>query len=181
MNLGELLYVKDASEWRKWLSKNHKREKEIWLVFWKKSSGKERVSYNDVVDEALCFGWIDSTVKTVDDASFAQRFTPRRPKSPVSELNKERIRRLIKSKKMTAFGLSALGDWDSKFEIPDDILSQIKKDSETWDNFKKFPDSYKRIRIAFIDGARKRPEEFKRRLNHFLKMTRMGKMFGMLK
>lgn len=181
MELGKLLYVKDAGEWRKWLFKNHKREKEIWLVFWKKSSGRERVSYNDAVDEALCFGWIDSTVKSVGKDSFAQRFTPRRPKSLVSELNKERIRRLIKFGKMMDEGLSALGNWDVKFEIPEDILKELKKDKETWKNFKNFPDSYKSIRIAFIDGARKRPEEFERRLNNFLKMTKMGKTFGMLK
>lgn len=82
---------------------------------------------------------------------------------------------------MTEAGLSALGDWDVKFEIPEDILKELKKDKETWGNFQKFPDSYKSIRIAFIDGARKRPEEFARRLNNFLKMTKMGKMFGMLK
>ncbi len=175
-----MLYVAKRDEWRKWLAKNYEKEKEIWLVFYRKASGKSRVSYNDAVDEALCFGWIDSTVKKVDDESFAQRFTPRRPKSPVSEMNKVRIRRLIAAGKMTPAGLAAVGDIYVKFKVPEDILDAIKRDKQTWENFEKFPESYKTIRVAFIDGAKSRPEEFKRRLANFLKMTKQGKKFGMV-
>lgn len=180
MELGKLLYAKNVRDWRRWLKDNRKNEREIWLVFYKKSSGKVRISYNDAVDEALCFGWIDSTVKKVDDISFAQRFTPRRPKSSVSEMNKARIRQLIKSGKMTKAGLEAVGDISAKYQLPADIIKELKRDKVTWQNFQKFPESYKGIRVAFIEGARKRPEEFRRRLNNFLKMTNQGKKFGMV-
>ena len=93
---------------RSWLEKNSEKEKEVWLVYYRKSSGKKRIPYNDAVEEALCFGWIDSTAKKIDEEKFAQKFTPRNPKSPISEMNKERVRRLIKAKKMTEKGLTAI-------------------------------------------------------------------------
>jgi len=108
MQIGKTLYVWERSDWRKWLSANYNKEKEIWLIFYKKASGKPRISYDDSVEEALCFGWIDSTVKSIDSESFAQRFTPRNPKSSISETNKERVRRLIQQKKMTKAGLDAI-------------------------------------------------------------------------
>jgi len=108
MNLGKTLYVTDGREWRSWLSKHHSTEKEIWLVYYRKDSGKPRIPYNDAVEEALCYGWIDSTLKKIDQERFAHRFSPRRPTSKLSEMNKERIRRLIAKKRMTAAGLSAI-------------------------------------------------------------------------
>lgn len=182
MQIGKTLYVHKRGDFRKWFIKNHEKEKEIWLIFYKKASRKPRISYDDAVEEALCFGWIDSIVKSVDSESFAQRFTPRRPKSNLSMLNIERIRKLIKNKQMTRSGLSALvGIYDQKndnFEIPKDILKALKKDRETWVNFQNLPQSYQRIRIGFVEGARGRPVEFKRRLTYFLKMTSQNKRFG---
>jgi uncharacterized protein YdeI (YjbR/CyaY-like superfamily) len=182
MEITKTFYASARNEWRAWLKKNHAKEKEIWLIYYSKKSGKPRVEYNDAVEEALCFGWIDSTMKKIDEHSFAQRFTPRKPKSPWSEMNKERARRLIKNKKMTAAGLAAMGNVHLEtFEIPADILKALKKDKETWKNFQKFPDSYKRIRTGFIHNSRNRPEFFKKRLAYFLKMTKQNKMFGMVK
>jgi len=114
MNVGKTLYVDSRSKWRKWLEKFHDKEKEIWLVFYRKNSGKPRISYNDAVEEALCFGWIDSIEKGIDDEKFAQRFTPRKPKSNLSDSNKERVKRLIKEGKMTKSGLAVLGNISSK-------------------------------------------------------------------
>ena len=91
MDITKTLYAAKRAEWRKWLKQNYKTEKEIWLVFYKKSSGKPRIEYNDAVEEALCFGWIDSTVKKIDDESFAQRFSRRNPKTGYSQSNKERL------------------------------------------------------------------------------------------
>ena len=88
----ELLYVTNGREWRDWLKRHYKSEKEVWLVYYKKHTGKPRISYNDAVEEALCFGWIDSTVKTIDEDRYAQRFSLRNPKSPYSQANKERLR-----------------------------------------------------------------------------------------
>ena len=94
MEIGKTLYVTKAAEWCRWLKKNHASEPEIWLVFHTKASGKASIPYNDAVEEALCFGWIDSIVKKHGPESRAQRFSPRRPKSPLSEMNKARVRRL---------------------------------------------------------------------------------------
>jgi len=108
MKLGKTLYVTNRNDWRAWLAKNHNNKKEVWLIYYRKSSGKLRIPYNDAVEEALCYGWIDSIVKNIDNKRFAQRFTPRRPKSILSELNRERIHRLIAKKRMTSKGLNAV-------------------------------------------------------------------------
>src|SRR3972149_144578 len=100
MNIGKALYVHTRKAWRAWLAKHHATEKEIWLVYYKKASGKPRIPYNDAVEEALCYGWIDSTVKSINKARFAQRFTPRKKGSMLSELNKERIRRMVEENRM---------------------------------------------------------------------------------
>lgn len=179
MEIGKTLYAKTRKEWRTWLERNHNREKEIWLIFYKKSSGKERIPYDEAVEEALCFGWIDSIVKTVDQDSFAQRFSVRKPKSNWSTLNLERMKKLIKSKLITPAGLTYYPG-ETIFKIPPDILRKLKKDKEAWENFQKFDLSYQTIRIGFIEGARSRPEEFQKRLNYFLKMTKQNKKFGMM-
>lgn len=114
MNITKTLYAKDRTQWRRWLEKNHDKEKEIWLVFYRKDSGKVSISYNDAVEEALCFGWIDSIEKGIDGERFAQRFTPRKPKSKWSETNKERVKKLIKEGKMTKAGLAVFGKIFSK-------------------------------------------------------------------
>jgi uncharacterized protein YdeI (YjbR/CyaY-like superfamily) len=182
MNLGKTLIVKNRDEWRNWLSKNHLTEKEIWLVHYKKDSGKWTISYDEALDEALCFGWIDSTVKKVDDEARAQRYTPRREGSPISETNKERVRRLTKLGKMTDFGLAKVKKYmDKKFIFPPDIIAELKKDKQAWENFNNFPKYYKIIRVAFVADARIRPEMFKKRLNYFLKMTKQNKKFGMIR
>lgn len=180
-------YTADRREWRRWLRRNHRREKEIWLVYYRKDSGKPRISYNDAVEEALCFGWIDSIVRRVDDERFAQRFSPRKPRSALSQMNRERVHKLIKQKKMTKAGLEAIahafdpGAKADKFEIPSDILEALKSDAKAWRNFQRFPASYRRIRVAFVDAARKRPDEFQKRLRHLLKMTAQNKRFGYVK
>lgn len=179
MQIGKTLYVKTRSEWHNWLEKHHDKEPEVWLIYYRKASGKERISYSEAVEEALCFGWIDSIEKGIDEECFAQRFSPRRPKSNWSPLNLERMKRLIKEGRMTPAGLKYYPG-ETKFKIPADILKELKKDRETWENFQKFDESYQTIRIGFIEGARERPEEFKKRLNYFLKMTKQNKKFGMV-
>jgi len=173
------VYFADRKDWRAWLNKNYKTEKEIWLVYYKKTTGKPRIEYNDAVEEALCFGWIDSTVRKLDKEWFAQRFTPRNPRSGYSQSNKERLQKLIADGKIMKDVLASLGNFsEGKLEIPKDILKAIKANKEAWKNFQNFSESYKRIRIAFIDGARKRPEEFQKRLNYFIEMTEKNKQFG---
>ena len=193
MEITKTLNVKNRAQWRKWLEKNHRSAYEIWLIYYRKQSGKPRIPYNDAVEEALCFGWIDSIIKILDNERTVQRFSLRRKNSMLSELNKERVRRLIQQGKMTSFGLESIRhhmedeingkDNNLKlknFELPDDILNELKADIIVWQNFEKFPGHYKTIRIAWIDGARKRPEEFRKRLRYFIKMTLKNKKFGMM-
>lgn len=181
MNLGKTVYFTERKEWRDWLSANHQTETEIWLIGYPKKSGKPSLPYNDAVEEALCFGWIDSTVKKIDAERNAQRYTPRRPNSPLSEMNKERVRRLRDAGLMAPAGLAAAGDLSTeKFTIPQDISRALKVDRQVWQNFCVFPESYQRIRVGWIEGARKRPAEFEKRLRYFLKMTAKNKRFGMV-
>lgn len=186
MKLKKTIYITNRKQWRSWLAKNHNKEKEIWLMYYRKSSGKKRIPYNDAVEEALCYGWIDSTMKGIDEERFAQRFTPRRSGSVLSQMNKERIHRLIEQKKMTSQGLAAVkhvfdvSSKNSKCVIEKDILCSLKKDKKAWENFQNFPESYKRIRIEWIEGTRSRPEVFETRLRYFLKMTARNKKYGMV-
>lgn len=179
MEITKTLYLTDRKDWREWLKKNYKTEKEIWLVYPRKATGKRRIEYNDAVEEALCFGWIDSIVKKLDEESTVQRFSPRKPKTKYSQANIERLRDLVAKKKVVKEVAETLGDvLNQKFVVPPDILKAIKANKEAWKNFQRFSDAYKRIRVAFIHGARHRPEEFKKRLRHFVEMTEKNKMFG---
>jgi uncharacterized protein YdeI (YjbR/CyaY-like superfamily) len=179
MEITKTLHVTHRKDWRKWLRQHYKTEKEIWLVYSRKGTGQPRIEYNDAVEEALCFGWIDSTLKTLDENRMAQRFSPRKPRSPYSPANKERLRKLVKQRKVIKEVRESLGDiLDEEFKIPPDILTAIKANREAWQNFQRFSEPYKRIRIGFIEGARKRPAEFKKRLSYFIKMTEKNKQFG---
>ena len=179
MNITETLYAPSRKTWREWLEQHYRSEKEIWLVTYRKQAGKPGISYNDAVEEALCFGWIDSTVKNLDAERTVQRFSPRRPKSGYSQTNKERLRRLVAQGRVMEDVRATLGDiLEEKFEIPPDILQALKANEPAWRNFQQYPGRYQRIRIAYIDGARKRPEEFQERLKHFLRMTEQNKQFG---
>lgn len=176
------LYVHRVADWRAWLRKHHKTEREIWLVYYRKSSGKPRISYNDAVDEALCFGWIDSIQKKIDDDRLAQRFTPRRPGSKTSEMNKARARRLVRERRMTAAGLAAIGSLKAeRIVVPSDIKAAFERDPIAWKRFRRFPAPYRRIRLAFVEGARRRPAEFHRRLRNLVRKSAKNERFGMVR
>ena len=193
MEITKTLYVHKVSHWRAWLMKNHKTAKEIWLIYYKKDSGKPRISYNDAVDEAMCFGWIDSTLKPIDKDSYCQRFSPRRKGSPCSELNKHRAIRMIKEGRMRKAGLDALEGTLGKgaklhqgkikhtepLQIPAFVKKALVKERNAWENFQKFPLAYKRIRVGWIT-ATERKDARKTRLDYFIKMTAQNKRFGMI-
>ena len=118
-----LLHATTRNQWRAWLRKNYKTQTEIWLVYPKKHTGRPRIAYNDAVEEALCFGWIDSTVRSIDDEHFAQRFSVRRPGSQYSQANLERLRALVASGRVLPDVLTSLPDLDPQsFTIAEDIL-----------------------------------------------------------
>ena len=167
------------AEWRAWLTEHHQRQAGIWLITYKKASGKATFGYDDAVEEALCFGWIDGIAKKIDTERTGQRFTPRRPRSHWTELNKERARRLIASGLMTEAGRAVLPDLSlTAFEIPADILNALQADSEVWENFQRFPPLYQRVRIGYIEEVRKQPAVFQSRLANFLQKTKQNKQFG---
>lgn len=179
MDIGKTFYARDRNDWRKWLEANFDKEKEIWLIYPSKGSDEPRIPYNDAVEEALCFGWIDSNVKRVDDRSSAQRFSPRHPNSEYSQANKERLKWLLKEGKVHhSMQESAKKALEKEFSFPLDILGVIKENRKAWKNFQNFSPVYQRIRIAYIEGARNRPEEFKRRLNNFIKKSEQNRQIG---
>jgi uncharacterized protein YdeI (YjbR/CyaY-like superfamily) len=177
VEIGSSIYVTTATQWRAWLTKHHDRENEVWLVFPKKGSGKTRIPYNDAVEQALCFGWVDSQTKAIDDQAFAQRFSRRRGTANWSQANIERLRDLIASDQMTTAGMAVIKDEGilstTEPTVAPDVLRALKGDPEVWENFQRFPDSYKRIRLAFIESRRSRgPNEFERSLQFFIKKTK---------
>lgn len=179
MDVTQTLYVTNRDDWRNWLEEHYRSESEIWLVYYRKPTGKPRIPYNDAVEEALCFAWIDSNVKNLDEERYAQRFTPRRPKSTFSQTNKERLKRLIEQGKVVPEVLASLDDVGlADFAYPPDIMAAIRENEQAWRNLQRYSGSYQRIRIAYIDGARDRPGEYKKRLEHFISMTEQDKQFG---
>jgi len=179
VEIGKTLYISDRKSWHKWLEANFNNEKEIWLIYPDKNTGKPRIQYNDAVEEALSFGWIDSTVKRNDEYSSAQRFSPRNLDSEYSQANKERLKRLIKEGRLHPSVIeSAEKALRIEFVFPPDILKAIKNNKIAWENFLNFSPSYQRIRIAYINGARNRPDEFKKRLNNFIRKTEQNRLIG---
>jgi uncharacterized protein YdeI (YjbR/CyaY-like superfamily) len=179
MDVSNTLYVTNRQEWRHWLKDKYKNEKEIWLVYYRKHTGIPRIPYNDAVEEALCFGWIDSITRTIDQERYAQRFTPRNPRSKYSQTNKERLRRLIEMGKVMQEVLDSIGDQlEEQFIFPEDIKAALQANPQAWENFQKYSDAYQRIRIAYVDTARKRPGEFEKRLNHLIEKTEQDVQFG---
>lgn len=172
-----IFYTSSRAVWRAWLLENYRTTKDVWFVFPMKESGEESLSYNDAVEEALCFGWIDSTIKHIDRTHRAQHFTPRKKGSTYSRPNIERLIWLEKNNLlMDEIRAEVLTLIRSPYVFPDDIIAAIKNDASAWKNYQTLGDGYKRIRIAYIDASRKRPEEFKKRLENFISKTRDGKL-----
>lgn len=180
INIVNLLNVKSRQELRQWLIQNHRTETECWVVV-KRGRPKDDDTfwYIDAVEEAMCFGWIDSTTKKIDEHTTAQKLCPRNNKSNWSELNKERCRRMERLGWMTDAGRAVLPDMSEKgFVIDKDILNALQKDSVVWDNFCRFPDLYKRVRIDTIQIKKRQPELYKSRLDKFIENTRKGILYG---
>jgi uncharacterized protein YdeI (YjbR/CyaY-like superfamily) len=133
----DTLYITDRNDWRNWLKINHESVNEIWLIYYKKHTGKKRIPYNDAVEEALCFGWIDTTVRKVDDEIYMQKYLPGKKYSKWSEINKKRAEKMISEGKMTQAGQEKIdsakknGNWENAYgkkekqEIPDDLLKAL--------------------------------------------------------
>ena len=169
-------YFIDRKEWRKWLETNFETEDDIWLEYPVKKTNNKRILYNDAVEEALCFGWIDSTVKSLNKNTTIQRFCKRRKNSTFSQPNIERLKWLFENNLIhNSIKNEILKIIQQKFVFPEDIIKRLKSDKVVWENYQNFSEPYKRIRIAYIDSARKRPDEFEKRLNNFIDKTKDNK------
>jgi hypothetical protein len=179
MEITRTLYCEDRGCWRRWLQEHYRQEREVWLVYYRKEQGRPRVSYNDAVEEALCFGWIDSIQKKLGEDRLAQRYSPRRPGVPFSQPNVERLRRMADQGLVASEVLPSVQEAIARpFHAPADILAALRRDKVGWTNFMGFSEPYQRIRIAFVDAARETPEVFARRFDHLLRMNAAGRQFG---
>lgn len=184
------VYVKTRDQWRKWLSQNHKRNAGIWLVFYKKHTGKPSLEYDAAVEEALCFGWIDSIIKKIDDEKYVRKFTPRKPDSRWSELNKKRIAKLTKQGLMTKLGIEIVtsakksGIWDKSdrpnipSEVPKELAAALAKNKKAKTFFETLAPTYRRHFIGWIFMA-KREETKNRRVKESIALLEQGKKLGM--
>lgn len=175
-----ILKAKNREELRLWLENNYETQKECWVIVKRgKPQNDDTFWYIDAVEEALCFGWIDSTVKKLDNGITIQRLSPRKKGSIWSELNKERCRRMEKLGKMIQAGKKVLPDMSEKgFNIDIDILEALKKDEIVWATFHKFPSLYQRVRIDTIQIKKKNPQLFQKRLEKLIENTKKGIMYG---
>ena len=179
-------YAKDRAAWRKWLEKNHATSNGVWLVYYKKDSGKTRVPYAGAVEEALCFGWIDSTLNPIDEHSYMQLFTPRKPKSGWSKLNKERVEKLLEQGLMTPAGQHKIdiakhhGTWSKLDGIesftPPPILEKAfarnKKAKTFFDSLSKTNKKY----ILYYTNGVKNEEAQAKRVAEIIAAANEGKM-----
>ncbi|WP_337102088.1 YdeI/OmpD-associated family protein [Paenibacillus sp. YIM B09110] len=173
MIIDNIVRADNRQDWRNWLNDNHQAEDYCWVLTADYSS-----NYVDFVEEALCYGWIDSTKKMYDKKT-AQRFSPRRKKSNWTELNKERVRRLEKLGLMTEAGRKVLPDMSAEaFVVHEDIWALLREDEVLYANFQGMPDLYKRIRIDNIQSVRHDAALFQNRLTKFIEHTRNNKMYG---
>lgn len=177
MSEKKLIFASTREEWRSWLRENFEKEKEVWFVFPTKAAEESGVSYNDAVEEALCFGWIDGQAGRLDDSHQLRRFTPRRNGSGYSQPNIERLIWLDENNMIHPKIRPSVEELISKpFVFPQDIIEALQEDETVWNNYVNFSESYKRIRVAYIDAARKRHEEFEKRLMNFINKTRENKL-----
>ena len=169
----ERYYAKDRKEWRKWLEKNHDTSQGVWLIYHKKCSNEPCVSYDEAVEEAISFGWIDSKVNKLDDERYMQVFTPRKPKSIWSKLNKQRVQKVIDQGLMTPAGLEKIevakddGSWNflddiDNLIIPEDLKKSLNENPPAKANFESFSDSVKRQILFWIKSAKRTETRIKR-------------------
>lgn len=185
------MHVTARCDWRAWLESHHETEKEIWLVFHKRHTGKARLAYDDAVEEAICFGWIDSIIKRLDEQTYVQKFTPRNRSSRWSSLNIERAKKLIASGLMIPAGLAKIdtsllarkaeprpAKRARNFVIPAFILEALAADRPARDFFQTLAPSYRRLFCGWVASAKKE-ETRQKRLAEMLATLRSRRKLGL--
>ncbi len=187
--IGKQLYITNRNDWRDWLENNHSTTKEIWLIHFKKHTGKPSITYDDAVKEALCFGWIDGLLKRIDDEKYALRYSPRRSRSIWSELNKKRVKKMIKQGRMTDAGLAKIneakenGEWqkatkrEDLTDIPPELKEALAANKKAQQNFNNFAPSYRKQYIWWVTSAKK-DETRQRRINEIVRLAEENKRPG---
>lgn len=190
MQANKELYVTNRDDWRTWLKVNHAIKKEIWLIYYKKHTGKPRIPYDDAVEEALNFGWIDSIVKKIDEEKYAQKFTPRKDTSGWSEPNKRRVERMIKQGQMTEAGMAKIrvakknGQWyktaASKqiWAMPAELENALNTNKKAKKYFDSLTPSYQRQYIGWIASA-KREKTREKRIKEAINLLEQKQKLGM--
>jgi uncharacterized protein YdeI (YjbR/CyaY-like superfamily) len=186
VEIGKQLHFANRDEWRAWLAEHHATEKEIWLVIYKKHADQPGIAYEDAVEEALCFGWIDGIVKGIDDKKYTLRFSPRKRDSVWSESNKRRVARLIKQGRMTKVGLAKVreakksGEWskatrrEDPTNIPADLAKALRANKQAQQNFARLAPSHKKQFIWWITDA-KTDETRQRRILKTVRLVAQNK------
>lgn len=163
MNINEKVYMKDREHWRKWLLKYHRVKKDVWLVYYKKHTGLSSISYTDAVEEAICFGWIDGQIKSINNRQYTQRYSPRTSKSAWSTINIGRARKMIKQCKMTPWGLQVYQEGikskrrvpsSNDFSVPVYLKAALSRNKRAWRNFQKFAPSARLAYVYWITTAK---------------------------
>jgi len=172
-------------QWRRWLADHHDSESEVWLVFHKRHTGRASIAYEDAIDEALCFGWVDSLIKRLDDARYARKFTPRKPDSKWSTVNRKRYAQLEANARLMPAGLER-APTDRSYDAPRPSLSKIpqyiqealRKRPTARSYFESLAPSHRRRYIGWIDSA-KQHETKMRRLQEAIRLLAAGKKLGL--
>jgi len=181
------IYAKDRQEWRRWLEQNYAVEKEVGLIYYKKASEKQSITYMESVEEAICFGWIDGIKKRVDVDSYSHRFTPRRKNSKWSQLNISIAQRMIEQKRMTKSGLEAYQQRKEYERDQEPIATQtlnaeleqiLKRNPKAWENFQNLAQGYRKQYILWLNSAKKETTQQKR-MQEAIALLEQNKKLGM--
>ena len=186
MTIGETFTAKDRQTWRAWLAKHQADRKEIWLVFYKKHTGHPSVSYEEAVEEAICFGWIDSILQRMDEERYAQKFTPRAAKTKWSATNVRRAQRMIKAGWMTPAGLAKYRGAKpvqspaarAPLTLPAELMGVLQANGRACENFFKLAPSARRLYVGWILEGKKEETRL-RRLREAIELLAAGRKLGM--
>ncbi len=192
MKMLQTLHITTRDEWRTWLAAHHASDSEVWLIYHKAGIGKPRIAYNDAVEEAICFGWIDSVVQRIDDASFAQKFTPRKNNAKWSAANITRLKRMVKAGRMTPAGMAVSAPVLTSARLPkakpqppaavelslDELEERLRQHPRAWAYFETLAPSYRKNYLAWIRAA-KRPETRERHLHESIDLLSKHQKLGL--
>ncbi|MFC7251559.1 YdeI family protein [Halomicroarcula sp. GCM10025324] len=179
------LFFESQNEFRIWLEEHHDTEEELWVGYYKADAERVGIGYDESVEEALCFGWVDGLVKGIDDETYTRRFTPRSPDSKWSKANKERVSAMIQAGKMTPAGMELVevaketGEWATAYRLGDDhevpakLEAALRADETAWENFQNFSNTDQYAFIAAVEEA-KTDETRQKRIERTVKLAAQG-------